>query len=358
MPLVTFRSQVSAVLVAGIGLVVGACGGPPPEAAQGGAGGFGSAGGMEVPVIAERVDTGPFVDRFNALGTAKANESIEVTSRTASVITRIRFEEGQQVSAGQVLLELDTRQESANLSLAEAQLAQAESQFRRSERLAETQVVSAADLDQLQANLQVARAQVRGARARLDILYVKAPFAGTVGLRSVSLGDLVGPDTLITTLDDTRTIRLEFTIPETFLADLDMGMTVDAASPVYPGRTFTGKVTSIDTRVDPVGRSVTAIAMIPNADNVLKPGMFLTVALEKRRNDVLMIPEEALVPRQGRQYVFVVENGRALEKEVTLGSRAPGLVEIREGIEPGSMVITEGTQRVRSGGAVRLTSDS
>lgn len=315
-------------------------------------------GGTAVVVIARRVAPQSFVDRFTALGTARANESIEVTARTTSIVTRINFSDGQRVRSGDVIVELDARQESANLSLAEAQLQQAESQYRRSKALEATNVVSAADLDQLEANLLVARAQVRGAKARFDTLSVKAPFAGTVGLRKVSLGDLVGPDTIITTLDDTSVIKLEFGIPETFVGDVRTGMTVAADSTVYSGRRFEGKVTSIDSRVDPVTRAVTVIATLPNSEGLLKPGMFMTVGLEKRRDDVLLIPEEALVPREGRQYVFVVEDGKAMEREVALGGRAPGLAEIRSGLDAGALVITEGTQRVRNGAPVQVAPNS
>ncbi|MBL8199821.1 MAG: efflux RND transporter periplasmic adaptor subunit [Chromatiales bacterium] len=339
----------------------GAPGGPPGMgggAAGGFGGGFGGGAGMPIAVITSRVAPQSFTDRFTALGTARANESIEVTARTTSVITRINFREGQRVRTGDVLVDLDNRQEWANLQLAEAQLKQAENQYKRSQTLAVSQAVSAADLDQLEANLLVARAQVRGAQARLDILSVRAPFAGTVGLRRVSLGDLVGPDTVITTLDDTSVIKLEFGIPENFVGDLRTGNTIVADSTVYPDRRFKGTVTSIDSRVDPVTRAVTVLATVPNDEGLLKPGMFLTVGLEKKRENVLLIPEEALVPREGRQYVFVVEDGKAMEREVVLGGRAPGLAEIRSGLESGVLLITEGTQRVRTGAPVQVAPGS
>jgi membrane fusion protein (multidrug efflux system) len=327
----------------------GSGGGPPPWA-RGGAGG--SPGGAPVTVITRKIEPRSFTDRFTALGTARANEAIEVTSRTASVVTRINFKEGQRVPAGQVLVELDTRQESANVSLAEAQLQQAQSQYDRSKALAQTMAVSQADLDRLQADLLVARAQLRGAQARLDTLIVRAPFAGKVGLRRVSLGDLVGPDTVITTLDDTSIMKLEFGVPEAYLADLEVGMTIQAESAVYADRRFTGTVRTIDSRVDAVTRSVTVIATVANADGALKPGMFLSTALEQTRTNVLLVPEEALVPREGRQFVFVVEDGQAREREVALGGRAPGYAEVRSGLTAGTLVITEGTQRVRDGAAV------
>ena len=338
--------------------LVAACGSgsDQPAAGRGAASGFG--GGAPVTVIAQRLQPQSFVDRYTALGTAQANESIEITVRSSSVVTRIDFREGQQVRAGQVLVELDTRQEAASLSLAEAQLKQAESQYRRSQALAATQVVSAADLDQLEANLAVARAQVRGAQARLDTLSVRAPFAGVVGLRKISLGDLVSPDTVITTLDDVSTIKLGFSIPETFMDTVRTGMPISAVTTVYPDRQFAGQVTSIDSRVDPVTRAVAVIATLPNTAGALKPGMFMTVNLEKRREAVLLIAEESLVPREGRQYVFIVENGKAAEREVILGGLTPGFAEIRSGAEAGSLVVTEGTQRLQEGAPVSVKPDT
>jgi membrane fusion protein (multidrug efflux system) len=204
----------------------------------------------------------------------------------------------------------------------------------------------------------MAEAEVRAAQARLDNSYIRAPFSGTVGLRRVSLGNLVGPDTIITTLDDAETIKLEFTIPESFLSSLGKGMTIVATSAVYPNKPFTGTVSSIDSRVDPVTRSLTIIAVIQNDSNLIKPGMFLTVDLETERSDVLLIPEEALIPRQGRQFVFIIEDGRAIEKQVELGVRAPGLAEIRSGLTVGDVLITEGVQKVRSGAQVEVLSSS
>jgi len=336
-----------------VGAVLTGCGPSQPEA-----GGSPFGGGGPVAVIAKPVMTQSYVDRFTALGTARANESIEVTSRISSVITLINFTEGQQVETGDLLIELDNAEIRANLNMAEASLKQKRSQFRRSNKLGETRVVSDAELEEQEAGVMMAEAELRAARARLDNSYIKAPFAGTVGLRRVSLGNLVGPETIITTLDDTDTIKLEFTIPETFLASLETGMTIEAKSAVYPNRVITGTVSTIDSRVDPTTRSLTVIAMIPNDEKLIRPGMFLTVELESERNDVLLIPEQALVPRQGRQFVFVIEDGKAVEKQVELGVRAPGLAEIRTGLAVGEILITEGVQKVRSGAPVEALGSS
>jgi len=329
-----------------------ACGGKAPQAPGMM---FGSG---PVAVMVTEVAARSYVDRFTALGSARANESIDVTSRINSVVTAIRFEEGQRVSAGDMLVELDNAEIRAQRTMAEASLKQKRSQFKRSQTLGQTRVVSDAELEELEAGVLMAEADLRGAQARLNNSYIRAPFAGTVGLRRISLGDLVGPESLITTLDDTDTIKLEFTIPETFLSSLEIGMRIEAQSSIYRDRRFVGLITSIDTRIDPVTRSLTVIAGLPNDDNLIRPGMFMTVNVEKERQNVLLIPEEALVPRQGRQFVFVIEDGKAVEKQVELGIRAPGLAEIRSGLTAGETVITEGTQKVRNGATVKIVTAS
>jgi membrane fusion protein (multidrug efflux system) len=311
-----------------------------------------------VSVLATTVMPRDFNDRFTALGTSHAVESIHVTSRISSVVDRIHFKEGQDVQAGALLVELDNKEIRADLAVAEASLQQSRSIYQRSRQLADSRIISQSQLEELEAKMKMDEAAVQAARARLDNAFIRAPFAGTLGLRRVSPGDLVGSETIITTLDDTRTMRLEFTVPESFLSEVRIGMEITAASVVYPGRTFTGTVTSIDSRVDPVTRSVTVIAQIPNPERLLKPGMFLTLDLERARRHVLMVPEEALSPRQGKQYVFLVQGGRAVEREVAIGSRAPGLVEIREGLAAGDIIVTEGIQRLRDGVPLQVLSNS
>lgn len=310
--------------------------------------------GQPVSVIVTRVEPRTFIDQFTGLGNARANESIQVTSRISSVVERIGFEEGQQVTVGHLLLELDHAELEAELAMAEASLQKARSQFERRKGLAATRVISELEIEELEAEVLIAAAEVRAAKARLGNAFIRAPFAGTVGLRHVSVGDLVGPETVITSLDDTANIKLEFTVPETFLATVEQGMPIEARSEVYPEVSFRGTVSIIDPRVDQATRSVTVIARLPNADGLIKPGMFLTVDLQRERDGVLLVPEQALAPRQGRQFLFAVEDGTAVEKEVSLGARAPGVAEVRAGLAPGTLVITEGTQKVRDGAPVRV----
>ncbi len=308
-----------------------------------------------VPVVTITATAENFADRFTALGNAEANEAVDIIARVSSVVTGIHFTEGQQVDKGDLLIKLDDREIAAQHAVAKAQFEKASTQYERSNALGKTQVISAAELDQLAADVRRAEADMRAARVRLDHCSIRAPIAGVVGLRKVSPGDLVDSNIVITTLDDTRIIKLEFAIPETFLATLDKGMEVDASTSVYPNKQFTGEVVSVDSRVDPVTRSIIVVAAIENSDGLLKPGMFMTVALQRSRGEVVLIPEQALAPRGGRQYVYVVKDNSVEEREVVIGAREPGRVEIASGLAVGEQVVIEGVQKIRPGAQVKVT---
>jgi membrane fusion protein (multidrug efflux system) len=299
------------------------------------------------PVRSERLSF-----EMEALGTTRANESVDITSKVVNQVTAVRFSEGQQVKRGQVLVELDAAQVRADLAAAEAALAESRSQFERSRELAVTKVLSDSQLEQIEATFKGNEARVGSARARVNDTVVKAPFDGRVGLRRVSVGSLVSPGTVITTLDDTRTMKLDFTVPETFLSVVQPGLEIVARSVAYPDRSFGGKVSSIDSRVDPATRAVTVRALVPNESGLLKPGMFLTVRLSRGAVDALLVPEEAIVPEQGDMFVFVVAGDSVEKRKIRLGERRVGNVQVVEGLAEGEIVVTEGTQKIRDGAAV------
>jgi len=305
-------------------------------------------------VVTERVELQAMIDEIQALGTANANESIDIQSRISSVVERIVFREGQLVATGDLLVELENDEIDAGLAVAEAALSESRSLYNRSQNLAESQAISASGLEQLLAQVQVHEAQVVAARARLDNTVIRAPFSGRIGLRRVSPGSFVNTSTIITTLDDVSKIKLDFSVPETFLTVLSEGMNIVAHSLVYPDQEFLGIVQSIDTRLDPISRSVRVRAIIPNPDAALKPGMFLTVDLQRDRGDVLLAPEQAIVPEGSAQFVYVVLDGIVEKRTVILGRRIPGFVVIDEGLNAGDTVVTEGTHKLRDGTAIKV----
>lgn len=332
-------------------------GGPAAGGGRGGAaGGPGGAGGPPLAVVTripERIALGPEIE---AVGTARANESVEITAKSANRIEAIRFAEGQLVPKGAVLVQLDRAQAAAELAEAEANLAEARRQLRRGQDLEVTQALSRAQLDQLQTAVSTAEARVAAARARLDDTVIRAPFAGRTGLRRVSVGSLVNAGTAITTLDDSSVIKLEFTVPQSFIGELARGLPVFVRVDGLGDRQFEGRVTAIDSRVDPVTRSIAVRAEIPNPDGTLRPGMFMSVRLRGREVPTLVLPEQAIAPQDGRSYVFVVEDGRAVRREVRTGLRRPGLVAIVEGLDGSERVIVDGTFRARDGAPVVDTS--
>ena len=337
-------------------VVLSACG-KAPESAVPTAGGKGGSKGP-VPVVTVAATLRQSSETVEALGTARAAEAVDLTAKVTNTVTRIRFSEGARVARGAVLVELDSAQLRAELAAAQAAEVESRSQYHRSQELATARVLSAAQLEQIEATLKANEARVAAARARLDDTIIRAPFAGRTGLRRISLGSLVTPGSVITTLDDTSTLRLDFTVPESLLGAVKAGQAIETASVAYPGRTFRGKVEAVDSRVDVATRSFTARARLPNRDDALKPGMLLAVRLSGAATRALVIPEQALVPEQGDLYVYVVKDGKAEKRRIKLRSRLPGEVVVGEGLAAGEQVVTEGTLRLRPGAPVMAAGPS
>ncbi|HWK75937.1 MAG TPA: efflux RND transporter periplasmic adaptor subunit [Povalibacter sp.] len=320
---------------------------PDPLAAPGGG------PGVPVSVLVASAKLQPFAQDMEAIGTARANEALDVTAKVSNRVVAIHFREGQQVKAGDVLVELDSQQVRANLAEAEAALADSRSQYDRSRELYATKALSEAQMDQLQASLKMNEARVAGARSQLNDTIIRAPFSGRVGLRNVSVGSYVSPTTVITTLDDTSIIKLDFSVPEVFLSTLKEGLSINARTTAYSDALFSGKVSSIDSRLDPISRAVVVRASIENRDGRLKPGMLMTVNLMRAEAPALLIPEQALVPEGDRKFVFGVRDDKAVRLEVKTGRRRPGAVEVLDGISEGDVVVVEGTQKIRDGVSVK-----
>ena len=312
-----------------------------------------SVGPQTVDVITAEASIQPLGIEIEAVGTARANESVEVTSKASNTVTAIRFEEGDLVRKGAILVELNGDEARAALAEAEAALAESQNNFKRSRDLYSQQALSVSQLDLIESTLKGNLARVDVAKARLADTIIRASFDGKTGFRRVSLGSLVSPGTVITTLDDTSIIKLDFTVVETYLYALKKGLPVLARTAGLPGREFTGKVSQIDSRVDPVSRSIAVRAELPNPKGELRPGMFMTVKLQGEVSPALLVPENAIVPEQGHTFVFVVENGEATRRAVKLGKRRPGVVEVLDGLKEHERVVIEGTQNLRDGGPVR-----
>jgi membrane fusion protein (multidrug efflux system) len=293
---------------------------------------------------------GSVVERIEAIGTSRAFESVVLTARQPGNVTQISFTEGQRVRAGAVLMELEGRERRADIDTMRAARDEIRQQLDRARELRRTGAAADARVDQLDAQFRAAEARLRAVESRYDDVRITAPFEGRVGMRQVSLGALIQPGQPVTTLDDISRIRVDFNIPELNLGRLREGLTVTARSSAFPGQAFTGQVTVVDTRVDPATRSVRVSAIFPNQEETLRPGMFLNVELGLvERPNAILVPEEAIVSEGTKQFALVVRDNRVDRREVRLGQRQSGEVEIVQGLQAGELVIVRGVQRVRPG---------
>jgi len=311
--------------------------------------------GRESTVVTAEVGQRPFATRMEAIGTACANESVTITALVTERISRILFADGAAVRAGDLLVQLEDAEEQADVEEARVALDQERRELDRTKALREKQMVSEQELDSRQSAAEAAGARLAAAEARLRDRAITAPFPGVLGIRRVSPGALVGPGTVITTLDDIEIIKVDFAVPETLLREVKLGLTVEAASAAWPGETFAGTVASVDSRVNPATRAVTVQAHIPNPGHRLRPGMLLTVVLIGTPRTAVCLPEKALLAYGDQHYAFVLKpDSTVVRREVHLGQREIGWVEIRDGVTAGETVVVEGLMELKDGARVRV----
>lgn len=318
----------------------------------------GKGSGQVLQVITAPVIKTNFADHIEALGTALANETVVITADTTEKVNAIHFEDGQVVEKGQLLITLDKSEEDAQLSAAKARLSEAQSSYNRALGLQKTNALSKATLQQRLASLKEAQSEIEGIQSRIDELTITAPFAGILGLREVSVGALVRPGDKITTIDDLSQIKIDFEVPSVFLSSLKPGLPIIGKVDAYKDKEFSGEVQTINARVDPVTRTVRVRAIIPNSEILLKPGLLMTITLLKDQRDALLIPEESLLKREEKNFVFVIseEDGKMLahEREIIIGARQPGQIEIVKGLSAGERVVAHGTSKVRDGMEIEI----
>ena len=293
----------------------------------------------------------------DAVGSTRARRAVEITPLATGRVTEINFHAGQQVRQGDVLLRLDNDIQRANLIEAEARLKEAASALGRARSLRESSAVSAAAVDKLVAALATAQAEQERAARLLRDRYVVAPFAGVVGFSRVELGARVEDGDPVTMLDDLSLVEIEFALPEGLYGRIAPGQRIVADATAFPGRTFAGTIETIDSRIDPVSRAFRVRAVVANPDNVLPAGMFMHLAVVLDTKQALTVPEEAIVVDGSQAYVLVVaKRGDGLvaeRRDVTIGQRAFGDVEIVAGLEAGEEIVTRGVQKARDGAPVR-----
>ena len=337
--------------MAALAIAVGACkkgkaGGPDPAG-----GGGGPPMGLPVEVVVARTDT--VRDEIGATGQIEAVQSIDLRPEVDGRIVAIVIREGQEVDQGTPLFKVDDAQLKAQVAQLEAQRDLANQALARVKELAQQSASSTADLEQAEASARSAQAEYDLQRIRLDRTTVRAPFAGVVGQRYVSLGDYVTTSTKLASLHTVNPQRAAFQVPERFARQLRAGQQVSFRVAAIAGRDFTGEVDFVDPVVQLPGRTILVKARVPNPAHLLQPGMFIEARLVTAvRPQAVVVPEDAVVPAEGSSFVWVVADGKADRRKVTLGVRTPGFVEVMDGVKSGEQVVTGGLELLAPGAPV------
>ena len=310
---------------------------------------------LPIAVEVARLERAPLIESVSAVGELRANEAIVVRPEIDGRIAELHFEEGATVAKGDVLVRLDSTVQRAELSEAEARLELSQRTYERAEATHKRGHTSEQHLDEARSLVRVTQAEVELAKARLQKTVIVAPFAGIVGLRSVSPGSYVEAGDAIAGLESIDPLKVDFQISERYLRAIHTGGVIEVQLDAFPQNAHRGTIYAIDSHIDRQNRSVSVRARLPNPDGQLRPGLFARVRLIiEQRPDAILVPEEAVIPKGARRYVYRVINGEARLTEVTLGLRQTGSVEIISGLEAGDVVITAGQAKVREGTKVEI----
>jgi membrane fusion protein (multidrug efflux system) len=302
-------------------------------------------------VTAAVVQTRTFSDRIDALGVAKSNRSVTITSNTTEQITRVLFTSGQSVRQGQVLVQLEAGEQQADVVQAQANVRQAERDYARQRTLFQKGFVAQARLDDAQAAVDTARAQLGAQRARAGDRTIRAPFPGVIGLSDAAAGQLITPGVEIATLDDLSRINVDFQVPERYLNILRPGVPIEARADAFPDQAISGSIARIDTRVDPATRAVTARAQFANPGQRIKPGMLMRIAVVQGQRTSPAAPEASVQFEGEGAFVYRIaargEGSAAQRADVRTGAREAGFIEIVEGLKVGDRIVANGLNRVQ-----------
>lgn len=295
-----------------------------------------------------------FKDAVEAIGTSRANEQVLITSKYSDLVDDISFHDGDSVKKGDILVRLNSQEEAAKVKELQANLAESVAQLNRFQGLFAQKATSKSLVDQQEAKTKAIAAQLLSAKIKLDDLTIKAPFSGILGFREISLGALVNVGDVITSLDDLSIIKVDFSIPERYLNTIAVGQRIEATNTAYRSQIFVGKVTSLDSRIDPATRTLKVRAEIANDDRKLRAGMLLNLQVVRNIEKVLQLPESAVIPIEDEHFVFVIEDGKAVKKSLQIGRRYHGYIEVLDGLDNNSEVVVEGALKLSNGTLVNV----
>ncbi|MGE3769383.1 MAG: efflux RND transporter periplasmic adaptor subunit [Bdellovibrionales bacterium] len=314
--------------------------------------------GMEMPPPPVEVTVAshqPLFTSISAIGSLTANESVVIRPEMPGLIKSISFEEGQPVKKGDPLLQLEENALSAEARAAQSSARLGSANLERERKLKASGYTTQRALDEARTTAAANRAEADVAKIRLNKTIVRAPFDGIAGLRQVSLGDYVNTGQNLVNLEQIDPMKLNFSVPEVFLADLKAGMPVEVQVDAYPGEAFSGVIYAVDPKIDMVTRTIAARARIDNPDGKLRPGLFARVSLPMTGGrTMIVVPETALVPEGSKMYAWRIVDNKAQRIEVKMGQRNAGMVEVVDGLQDGDTVIVTGQMRLMDGGPVNI----
>ena len=314
-----------------------------------------------VTVTTTEAATRTWQPKLHAVGSLKATKGVAISPEMAGRVTAIRFQSGQRVSAGDLLVGLNTATEEAQVRRLQAEKALAETQLRRQRRLVRQNQTSQAAVDEAEAQVKSLAAQIEGERSLIAKKHIRAPFSGVLGIRQVDLGEHVSPGARLVTLQALKPLYVDFALPQQDLAQVRAGMPVTITVDTYPGETFTGEITALEPQVTQETRNFPVRATLANEDRRLRPGMFADVAVQlPQQRQVVTLPKTAVTSNPYGQSVFVVKaaegDGPATvtKRFVTTGDSRGSQVAIREGVKPGDTVVTSGQLKLREGASIQV----
>jgi len=313
----------------------------------------GPPGGRKVTVESIVIEPSRLSSTVKAVGTVLADASALLRSEVPGQVMKLHFEDGQATSKGDPLFSIEATVLEAEANEAQANAVQSEAAYTRAKELIDDKLISATEFDAARATHNVSVARDLSARARLSKTVIRSPFDGFVGLRMINVGDYATIGQELVDVVQLDPLRVEFSVPETLLAQMQPGQNIDVSVGAYPGETFGGVITAIAPQIDVTGHSVAIRARLPNPDLKLRPGLFAQVSVTLDvKADALLVPEQAIWPIGQDKTVYVIEDGKAVQKTVKLGQREPGRVEIVSGIAAGDEVITAGQMKIFDGADV------
>jgi membrane fusion protein (multidrug efflux system) len=304
-------------------------------------------------VLAYKVTSAPFSETLRLIGNARSNESVILTAQVTDKVTDIHFIEGSVVKKGDPLLSLEQNAEQSALTAAKTQLRDAKREYERVQKLAKNGITSKTMLDNASSAYAAAQSQLTARQTALQNRTIKAPFAGILGKRDISIGTLLNPNDTITTIDDISIIKVDMDISERYIPFITVKQPFTVTTEAYGNKQFQGVIELVENRIDPVARTFRVRGAITNTEGELRPGMLLVANITTAKENIMTIPEAALIPIAKQKYVFVINpTSHAERRLIKTARRFKDRVEVVEGLTENDIIVTEGQLKLTDGQAV------